>query len=168
MTLVVAVDTMLIVGKKQEAERDKRMRALPSPAVLRTPHERVNWFRVKRGLGCNELGRLAGVTDGVISRYELGKRTGVKGKTFAALAEALGVHAEYLTSGQGPMYRDDAGSRPSAKPNLDKVLDEQNALKRWSDHAISIARAYPSDTDVDRWPPFLDKLQEALDLMPGG
>jgi transcriptional regulator with XRE-family HTH domain len=67
--------------------------------------DRIKGAREAKGLGTNELGRLAGTTGATISRLEGGERSKRGGsiETVAKIASALGVRAEWLASGAGAM-----------------------------------------------------------------
>ncbi len=79
-----------------------------SPQLL---GKRIALARTTRGLGVNELGRMAGVDGGVISRLEAGKKPNVGMPTVAALCVALDVRLEWLVLGRGTMTEQPASSR---------------------------------------------------------
>lgn len=71
--------------------------------------ERVKTVRLERGLGINELDRLAGVGKGYTSRVEAGERERISTELVERYAAALGVSHEWLALG--------TGSRQPASPD---------------------------------------------------
>lgn len=64
----------------------------------------------ERGLGSNELNRAMGKGMGFVSG--LLKKKSPQIETMQLLAEALGVHLEWLTSGKGPRYLEETTPTP--------------------------------------------------------
>lgn len=67
--------------------------------------DRLRVARESAGLGCNELERVAGLKS-CVSRIERGERMAPRYDTVTALAHALGIRAEWLATGEGPMRRE--------------------------------------------------------------
>jgi len=67
--------------------------------------DRVRQARMLRQRGSTELDRMAGVSQGTVSRLESKQRGkfGGTGTTVARVAKALRVNFEWLMTGQGPM-----------------------------------------------------------------
>lgn len=64
--------------------------------------ERLKQARTMAGLTGSELGKLAGLSGGVVSMIESGNRKDPSGSTVAALARVLGVTADWLLTGSEP------------------------------------------------------------------
>ncbi len=69
---------------------------------LMTVVERLREARKKADLTGAELGKLAGLSGGVVSMIESGNRKDPSGSTVAALAKVLGVSADWLLTGAEP------------------------------------------------------------------
>lgn len=69
--------------------------------------ERIRAARDERGWSASDLAREAGVDASLISTYESGKRKEPAAPYLVKLSKALGVTAEWLLTGEGPMFRDD-------------------------------------------------------------
>lgn len=64
--------------------------------------ERIKAARLAKGISQADLAALVGVSPGAIGNYEAAGRN--SSRKSAAIATALGVRAQWLESGLGPMY----------------------------------------------------------------
>lgn len=75
--------------------------------------ERLRQARESKGLSQGDVARAAGVTQGTIGNIESGVRRNPR--ELLAIADAVGVTAEWLKDGKGPMHRGDAQSIPTER-----------------------------------------------------
>ncbi len=125
---------------------------------------RLKKARQARGLGCNALDRLAGLSVGTTSRYETSARGVAEGGaaapagTVSKLASALGIREVWLLSGEEPMDREAARAMP--------VLRDHH---RWVELCAEAKRLrrHLTDADFERVAdsPFLFGPLEAVDAV---
>lgn len=139
----------------------------------KTLAERLRSAREARGLKVNELNRLVrlpggrDLSVGYISRVESGDRSDIEAVYANAIADALGVRAEWLITGTGPR-KFGSGEMPAAlltstpKPNLDHVLAKMNRRGRWTTATVAAAKAQDVDVAAAEWPDILDCIQTGL------
>lgn len=141
---------------------------------LRTRGERLAHAMEARGIGVNELNRLAKKADGdplsagYVSRILNDKRESPGIDEVDAIARALRVRFEWLAFGHGMMDLG-SGEMPAVhtaqkldKPNLEAVLRVHNRSGRWSDAAVGAARAVKIDLEPDQWLPVLDRIEREV------
>jgi hypothetical protein len=99
---------------------------------------RLKIAREARGLGCNALDRLAGLSVGTTSRYETRARGAAEGGsaapsgTLSKLAAALGVREAWLIHGEEPMEADAPTAMPVLRnhPHWAELCAEAKRLRR--------------------------------------
>jgi transcriptional regulator with XRE-family HTH domain len=81
---------------------------------VKTFSDRLRRVRVLRGYTQAELARLAGLSQSAVASYESGERQSSRG--LFKLAATLGVEAQWLDTGKGPMERaaDGYGNTPAS------------------------------------------------------
>lgn len=81
--------------------------------------DRLRVSRKRKGLTQRELAAAAGLTDGAISQMESGIVKNILGENVFPLADALGVSARWLLTGNG------AGDGPKPVSSLESVIAKQ-------------------------------------------
>lgn len=68
--------------------------------------ERLRAARIDCGMTGHELSRRAGVSRSYATAIENGHRSQLRYETLTAFSRALGIRAEWLATGEGPMRRE--------------------------------------------------------------
>lgn len=84
--------------------------AASEPLVWMTLGERIKAARARHGWGSTVLDKKAGLSQGIVSRYESGERGvgrgGASAETLRKIAIATGVRLEWLVTGEGRMLEE--------------------------------------------------------------
>lgn len=95
---------------------------------VRNIADRLKWAREKKGLSQPQLAAAAGVSPGTIGNIESGHRK--QPRELLAIAAALGVEAQWLKDGVGPVERRSADDAPSASNLPENAFPFRPRLQR--------------------------------------
>ena len=142
--------------------------------AFRTRAERLEHAMELRGVRSNELNRLAGLSQGYVSRIVNGQRETPGLDELRSIADVLRVRFEWLAFGRGMMDQG-SGEQPAVfavqrpdKPVLEAVLAEMNGGGvRWGEMVVGAARSGKKDHSRENWPAILDEIAVRLRGLPG-
>jgi transcriptional regulator with XRE-family HTH domain len=111
---------------------------------------RIRAARESLGLGQQELAERVGVHFMSVSRWELGKQA-IGGTSLIELGRALGVSADWLSSGDGPMP---SFIREDLIEDVSRDTDSRvDVLRRAASHQAGSAAVALATTSADPWEP---------------
>ena len=142
---------MLTSERKQRTAAEGLVLRLRSPLGLA-----VERYRVAKGLGTNELARLAKVDPAQLSRLERGHQVSAHAVTLRKLAAALGVDVDHLarlnalsrvrrwTTDDAPQTVSHSTTQVTPPPDLDTAIELDPTIpkkrKKWLRECVALAR----------------------------
>lgn len=127
--------------------------------------QRLRAAREARGMLVTELNQRAGISDGSVSRLEMGDRPNVGIGTVEKLADALGVSIEWLWLGRSVSAVDPSGGTflmALDRRHLREVVERDPSRWKLSTLAKALELDVPSDKDgapKGGWAKVLDAVQ---------